>query len=259
MCGVAKTEYPFDPGTHLMLGVIGVSFTVENAVKGAYENTVGRLTERISHRTEEDEFAARTARAYGTFMHTVPWYEFPFATTLGALWRQTPPRGAAPLRKWERRLALSAEYGGKAAYGWIIRRATGAVYAPEDQQIHAWIDHAPDAVFADGRVRRVRVMGPRAHVVLLPRYEAFTTVVTALVRQGVRFVDIAGNDTIVVTAIVPRDWTYRLTDGTVAFEAALLTNPAAKRIVVTAPVQALHVILPGLERHGATIEHLHDY
>ena len=73
--------YPFSTGNHLMLGIIGSSFSIEYALKGLYENTVGRATEWIAgHDTPEDAFARRTAAEYGTFMHTVPWYEFPFAS-----------------------------------------------------------------------------------------------------------------------------------------------------------------------------------
>src|SRR5262249_20145173 len=89
-CRATRYEYAFDPGVHLMLGVIGVSFSAEQAVKGAYETTLGRLAESLGgHRTEEDAFARRTTAEYGHFMHTVPGYEFSFATKLRSLCRAT--------------------------------------------------------------------------------------------------------------------------------------------------------------------------
>lgn len=56
------------------------SFTVEYALKGAYENTVGRLTEWIGGHapTGEDRYAARVAHDYGAFVQDRPFYEFPF-------------------------------------------------------------------------------------------------------------------------------------------------------------------------------------
>lgn len=260
MCRITKGAYPFDAGTHLMLGVIGISFSVENAVKGVYENTIGRVTEWIaSHDTEEDAFAYRTAREYGKFMHTVPWYEFPFGSTLAGLWRDTSLWGPHVIRKWERKLVLSAEYGVKGAYGWIIWRSTGAVYGSADLEIHAWIDNAPEAIFADSRVRKVKEVSPGSYIALIPRYEAFTEIVTGLAGQGVRFLDIAGNDEILLTAIAPRAWEYGLKDGALVFGEGILTNPAAKRIAVKAPVRSLHAILANLESRGAKIEHLYDY
>ena len=260
VCRATKGVYRYDTGVHLMLGVIGTSFSAENAVRGAYERTVGRFTELIAgYHTEEDAFARRTAGEYGAFMHTAPWYEFPFASALTALWRETPLLGKGLVRKWERRLALTAEYGIKAVYGWMIARSTGAVYAAEELVIHAWVEDAPDRIFDDDRVRRVRIVGPGSYLVRLPRYEPFTEVVALLVKQGVRFRDFAGNETIVLTAIAPRAWDYRFPSGEVVLSATILTNPAAKRIAVKAPVASLHVILAGLERSGVILEHLYDY
>ena len=260
VCRATRRVYPFDAGVHLMLGVIGLSFSMENAVKGGYENTVGVVTEGIAfYHTDEDVFARTTAHEYAEFMHTTPWYEFPFAGKLTALWRETPLWGPDVVRKWERRFALSAEYAVKAAYGSIIRWSTGAVYKPEDLVIHAWIDDAPERIFADDRVRKVKAVGPRSYIVTLPRHGAFTRVVTALAKQGVRFRDFAGNDEILLTAIAPRGWDYSLATGRLLFSEAILTNPAGMRIAVRAPVRSLHAILAELPGRGVTIEHLYDY
>lgn len=260
VCRVTKSAYPFDPGVHLMLGVIGVSFSAENVMRGTYERTVGRLSEWVGgHRTEEDAFAQRTAREYGKFMRTVPWYEFPFQRRLAALWRETPLWGANPVRKWERRFALTAEYGTKAVYAWLIRAGTGTVYAPEDSTIHLRVAHMPASAFADSRIAKVKAAGPDAWIIRIPRYEAFTEIVVALARQGVRFRDIAGNDEILVTAIAPRTWRYTLPQGRLLFSERIMTDRSVKRVAVYAPVESLHTILAGLEAGGARIEHLHDY
>lgn len=260
MCEATRGVHPVDPGVHLMLGVIGVSFTAENTVKAVWENTAGRLTEWLgSHRTEEDAFAQRTATEYGRFMHTVPWYEFPFASRLAALWRETALWGPAPARKWERKLALSAEYGVKAVYGWLIRTGTGAVYDAEAERVYVWIEQAPATVFADPRVRRVKDVAPGSSVVTLPRYEAFTDVVRALARQGVRFRDVAGNDVIALSAIARRGTSPPPDAGTLLFSAPILTDPAATRLVVRTPVASLHAAPAALERAGARLEHVYDY
>ena len=187
-----------------MLGIIGASFTAENIMKGLYEGSIGRVTEWLATRdTPEDAYAVRTAQEYGTFMHTTPWYEFPFGAKLAGLWSQTPAWGPHILRKWERRFFLTAEYGSKAVYGWLIGAATGAAYAPEDLRIHAWIEDA-----AARRVRRrpCPIDSPRrpdrAH-----RHDAALRGVhpdgARAARAGVRFLNIAGNDEILVTAIGP--------------------------------------------------------
>ena len=102
-----------------MIYTIGISFSVEYAIKGTYENTLGRLTEWLRGRTPtaEDRFAHQVAQDYARFLYRLPWYQYPFFDRLKEFWAQTPASGAAPVRKWERRGALSLEYGVKAGYG----------------------------------------------------------------------------------------------------------------------------------------------
>jgi hypothetical protein len=260
VCRITRREYKFEGGYHLMLGVIGASFTVENVGKGLYEKTIGRVTEWIATRdTPEDAFAVRTAQEYGTFMHTVPWYEFPFGAKLAALWKGTPAWGPHVLRKWERRFFLTAEYGSKAIYGWVIGRATGAAYAPEDLQIQAWVEGVPPTGVSDTRVQSVLQVGDAGQIIRLPRYEAFTQAVMALHAQGVRFVNIAGNDEILLTAIAPAGRTPDVSPAQIASVSTLPTDRSRMRLALRVPVRSLHDVLTRLVSGGITIEHLYDY
>jgi hypothetical protein len=260
VCRATRGRYPFDAGVHLMLGVIGVSFSAENALKGVYEATVGRATELVAgFESDEDRFAAATARQYGGFMHTVPWYRFPFGARLRALWRETGWWGPQPVRKWERKLALTAEYGVKAVYAALIRLSTGAVYGADDLHVEARVEAAPEALRADARVRPVQQIAPGAWIVRLPRYEPFTGVAAALVARGVRFVEIAGNDEILLTALVPRGWRHSADAGRLVLVEPVLTDPATARLAVAVSVPALHAVLPLLAAQGARLEHLYDY
>jgi hypothetical protein len=259
VCGETKGVYPFSAGTHLMLGVIGSSFSIEYALKGLYENTVGRATDWIAgHDTPEDAFAHATAVEYGAFMHTVPWYEFPFRAKLAGLW-QTPLRGPHAVRKWERKLALSAEYGVKAVYSWLIGRGSKATYGDEDLRIYAWIENAGDEVFSDGEVGKVKEIRPRSFVVTMPRYEAFTTRSLMLIAQGVRFVDVAGNDEMLVTAIAPSSLSAEKIGTGLIFNEPLRTDRTRTWIAMKVPVRSLHVVVARLQSRGARIEHLYDY
>lgn len=241
-CDATTGRYPFSGGNHLMLAVIGSSFSIEYALKGLYENTAGRLSDTLSgHSTPEDALAHATAVQYGAFMHTVPWYDFPFGARLSQLWRGTPMRGPQMLRKWERRFALTAEYGVKAVYGWLIGLGTHAAYDAVQPTLQAHIQRS------DGT----------SAAVTLPRYEAFTAAAVGLLHDGARFRDIAGNDEILLTAIVPA-----------GFEAGglhailterLLTDPTRVRVAVRTQVSQLHEVVASLEKSGGRIEHLYDY
>jgi hypothetical protein len=259
-CRATKRVYAFDAGTHLMLALTGLGFSVDNTIKGAYENTVGVVTEGIGfYHTEEDVFARRTARQYAEFLHTVPWYDFPFEGRLEALWRETPLWGLDVIRKWERRFSLSAEYSVKATYAGIVRLGTHTVQPPPDPVIHAWIDEAPDRIFDDDRIRKIKAVGTRSYIVTIPRHEAFTPIVVGLVKQGVRLRELAGNDEILLTAMAPSALDVRLGTGEVLLQEPLLTNPGATRIAVKVPVASLRAALTDLTTGGATVERIYDY
>ena len=259
-CAVTKRTYPFETSYHVMLGIIGTSFTVENTLKAVYENTVGRATEWISSTdTPEDAFARRVAREYGTFMHTVPWYEFPFGARLTDLWRETPLRGPNTLRKIERRLALSAEYGVKAAYGWLIGYASGTAYDAEAMRIYARIANATPEVFADARVKQVKRLGAGEYIVTMPRYEEFTKAALAMNVLGVQFVDVAGNDEILITVLARRGMSTEVPHARLIASTAILTDPTMQRLAYSVPVSSLREIAAHLGRERALIEHLYDY
>ena len=82
--GRVRDDYPFNSGYHVMIGVIGVSYTAEVVVKGLYEGSVGRWFEGAARVPEEDVYAAITAD-YGAFTHHTPWYAFPFGVEKGRL------------------------------------------------------------------------------------------------------------------------------------------------------------------------------
>jgi hypothetical protein len=259
-CAVTRSRYPFEGSYHVMLGVIGASFTVENAIKGVYENTVGRLSAWFGRDTPEDAFAAKTAAEYGAFMHTVPWYEFPFGARIRRLWSDVPLWGPRPIRKLERRAVLTVEYAVKGAYGWLIGLASRRAYGAEDVKIHALVDGATEAIFQDKRVEKVRRTGDGAYFIRVPRYEAFTETTLALIDTGVRFVDVAGNNDMLVTVLVPASFDESRVPGVaVVARLPILTDSQRHRLALSVPVTRLHEIVRALRAGGATIEHLYDY
>jgi len=255
-------QYPFNADYHFTLAVIGSSFTLENLLKGLYENTIGRLTEWLSSNalTAEDAYARQVAKEYGDFIHTIPWYEFLFHAKFQGLWSTTPFWGPHVIRKWERKFALSLEYGGKALYGRLIRQGTQATYVPEKLAIQAWVEGLSDEVLqGQPDLRLVKSLNTLAAIVAIPRYQAFTVVVPQLAQHGVRFVEIAGNDDILMTVLAPKNWAYDLPAGQCLFAMPILTQPAWQRLAVHVPVPALHLALNGLAGRHLTLEHLYDY
>lgn len=262
VCGLTRDEYAFNGRYHTILAVIGVSFTVENVIKGVYENSVGRLTEWLGggETTEEDAYAAQIATAYGDFIHTIPWFEFPFVEALNGLWTETSLWGPHFIRKWERKFALSLEFGGKALYGRLIKGGNEASFEPVDVEMYLWLVGLSDEVLQqEPEMQLVSRLDAESAVVIVPRYEAFTQMAPRLVEQGVRFVEIAGNDEIMLTVLAPTTWANDLPAGTLLFEMPVLSQPERQRIAVRVPVRELHLLLAGLDEVGLQLEHIYDY
>jgi hypothetical protein len=259
---IVRGRYPFNMGDHLMLVVIGSSFSVEYLLKGIYERTVGRATEWISgnQAVEEDTYAYRVAREYADFVHIRPFYEFSFSRSLSRLWKSTSLWGPHPIRKWERKAWLSLDYGIEAIYCGLIEKSSHAVYGEESAETYVWIDNAADSAFAENpRIRKVKQIGPQAFIAVIPRYQEFTDTAERLARQGVRFVQIAGNGQVLLTVIVPRDMNATPPATELLFSSQMLTEPTSKRMALRTPVSSLHAVLKDLRERGLAIEHVYDY
>ena len=258
--GITKQHYPFNAGNHLMLSVIGTSFTAEYLVKGMYENTIGRLTELLSsnEQTEEDKYAALVAQEYGNFIPTTPWYEFPYGKKFVGVWK-TSLWGDHILRKWERKIFLSLEYGVKTIYALVIKGVTRTIYGVADTEVYAIAEKITEGVFDNSRVRKIEDLGAGSYLITVPHYQGFTDVVPELARQGVQFISFAGNNEILLTAIAPREFTYNFNDGILLFEQKLMITQESKRIAVQVPVKSLTNILNSLWAKNVKVEHLFDY
>ena len=262
VCSEIQGRYPFNSGYHLTLAVIGGSFTFENLLRGAYENTVGRLSELLSSNelSAEDAYARKVAKEYGNFIHTIPWYEFPYAERLDGLRKETDQQDANPIRAMERRFVLTLEYRGKASYAKLIKQGTQSTYAPEKLEVYAWVQGISEAALkAEPDVKQISDLGKDGVLISIPRYEAFTQTVPRLVAQGVIFKEIAGNDELLVTAFAPSEQALTVTNGTLLFSMPVVIDPTVQRIMVKVAVPSLHLLLQELEEKQIKVEHLYDY
>lgn len=255
-------RYDFNAGTHLMIYVIGVSHTVEYVVKGIYENTIGRLSELFAPipPTPEDMFARKYAYDYGQWLNTVPWYDFAFAGRLSEFWNTVPFAGPGPVRKVERRFAISAELGVKAGYGWLIRGGSETVYAPAQLEIYALMRGVPiDTAPIDRRIALVESFRDGSQLVKLPRYQPFTEIVQKLGATNASFLEIGGNSNILISLTVPENWAPPEDMPPVLFETRNLAGAGGKRVGLSVPVSLLLDVVRKLGPSGAQLEHVYDY
>jgi hypothetical protein len=253
-----RQHYPANAGYHVMIGVIATSTTAEYAIRWGYENTVGRISwATASGLTPEDRYGAAAARDYVVFIRKQPWYQFDFGKRLAGLWTEVPATGPDMIRKWERRFALTTEYAVKGVYGKLIALATGAAYDPALPTTEVVAENVPDDL-PDG-VTVLRRLGDGRALLELPRYEAFKDAAGALAAGGVRLVDIAGNDSVIlVTVQVPRARGLDAS-GRVLFEQPIITATDRKRVGLVLPVSSLSGFLQTAASQGITVEHIYDY
>jgi hypothetical protein len=209
---------------------------------------------------EEDRYAYTVAREYAAFVHVRPFYEFHFARRVGGLWRETALWGAYPLRKWERKLFLTADYTSEALYCWLIEKLTHSTYGYEPVETYAWIDNGSETFLEQlPRVKQISKIGPGEFIIGIPRYQEFTTVALALAQKGVHFVEIAGNSHIAISVLAPPSWHYDDSDAHQLFSTPVLTTPELKRDVLVCEVASLHAVLDALQASQVRVEHIYDY
>lgn len=258
-----RGNYPFNTGYHVMILVISTSSTVEFGLKAAYETLIGRLTDTPDGEslTEEDQFNAKFARDYVTFLDTAPWYEFDFKSRLVKLWTETSLVGSHPLRKWERKYILTTELAVKTVYGWLIKLGTRTAYDRPQLTTAVVVDHLPYGI--QDRLPDLKILKTipnQGTLILLPRYAPFTTNACELAIEGVHFKEIAGNSSaILLTVLAPEGWKEDSESVRVLFTQPLPTKPKTCRVAFATPVGSLQDVLLQLSEDKIPIEHIYDF
>lgn len=244
----------------VMLHVIGLSFAAEMGIKGLYEKTIGRLTALIRGRapTPEDAFAQVVADDYAAFLRQVPWYEYAFVGKLRQFWEETPLVGGNIVRKVERRIALSLEWGSKALYAKAI--GLGAAAAPAPLRIRS-IVRGLDAsdLAADARITQVGTTSTGDAIIETDRYRTLTEILAGLATRGRSFVEIAGNRNILVTVLAPPDTAVPAELAHVLFEVPSGMRPAWRRLALDVRIDRLAELMRALRTTSIELEHVYDY
>jgi hypothetical protein len=258
---LTESLYPENAGYQMMLWVIGVSTTAEFIAKGAYENTIGRLTRwTASEDTPEDLIIQEAHRAYGELIYYEPWYVFPFADYAGRMWTDTPFFGRNFIRKVERKLMATAEFGFKAVYAKLIGFGAQTAYEASDGLVtmHVVADAAGLRAI-DSRISILRDFGDGDLIVTVPRWGGFTEIMPRLAAAGVQFVEISGNDEIVITIVESQDSDASPANARLLFNSIVISPPGSKRSVYVVRIEQLNEALNSLERDDIRLEHVFDF
>jgi len=251
LCDLSKVAgdhggFPWE--TKQMVYVIGVSFSAELLAKAAYEETLGRVATwvRGSDHAPLDALSAEQAKAYATFLQQTPWYKWDFAGDAVAL---DAAATNAP-RDRERAFALGAEYAAKAAYAQVIAAAVENVGA-DALTLRMIVDDALPTPMPEGvTLIAQRDAGSELETI---RYRALTGVMIALAEADVNFIEIAGNDDIMLTVLSDSD-TMDNAQSTMRRQ-----GYGDYRHLIGVKVIDLADTLRSYAQAGVTVEHIHDY
>jgi hypothetical protein len=249
LCALSTTSgdhggFPWE--TKQMVYTIGVSFTAELLLKAAYEETVGRVATAIRgpDHTVLDDLSASQAADYATFLQQVPWYRWDFTRDAAALNAAATPA----FRDRERAFALGVEYGVKASYARVIAAAVASTGFDQLTLRAIVTGLTPDQL---AQYEGVKIIGQRPQGIEIeaPRYRALTNLAVAMAAQGANFVEIAGNDDIMFTAISDAP-----TMPGAIHSFARQGNPGYRHLVLV----KVSTLADALRATGG-VEHIHDY
>ena len=254
---IADAHGGADTSTKLTIATIGVSFTLEMALKAAYEESVGRLAAwwRGPQKSPQDIVARDMAVEYAAFLRQVPWYKFPFQSSVEALWA-APVEGT--VRGWERRLALGLEWKAKTAYAKAI---ANAVDVSGHAKLTIFTVVSGVSTEALRKIEDVSIVANLSDSILIetPRYDRYTHILAELAMAGGEIEDIAGNDDIMVSFTVPAGESSELPEqGEVIsrFERAGFDN---ERVLISVKVHNLADLLRKWPIADPGVEHVFDY
>ncbi len=243
--------------TRSTIHTIGVSFTLEMAMKAIYEESLGRLFAELrgAQKSPQDIYSATMAADYAQFLQQVPWYQYDFDSAVNALWQQPL---SSLVRGWERRLALGGEWKAKAAYARVIASAVAAT-GQAQLRIRSVVKGLPSyqlTALAD-----IDIVRDESGLVVIetPRYRKFTRIVQKVSDAGGQIVEIAGNDDIMVSIIEP----FGLVSETL-YTGELISRITrdgyqSNRLLVGLKVSQLPDLLADLDSSTRTLEHIYDY
>lgn len=254
LCGLTAKADELGPAgfnSKATIYTIGASFTLEMLFKAAYEETLGRLF-TLAAPSPQDAVEADMAQDYASFLQQVPWYKYDFPAWSEQLWDATP----VTTRGWERRIALGLEWGAKAQYAKLIAQAAAGLGADQLTMQVALQNISADQLSALPDVKILSDAGPI--IAEMPRYRVFTNAAKRIADQGGQFLEIAGNDDILISYLGATPPALPATASIIS-DTARVGFADQSRYLIALKVPELTKILTTLANQPGSLEHIYDY
>ncbi|MFQ6005911.1 MAG: hypothetical protein ACE5OQ_10445, partial [Woeseia sp.] len=150
--------------------------------------------------------------------------------------------------------------GFKALYAKAIGFGAQTAYEASDGLVTMHIvSDAEQLPRIDSRIHLLRDFGEGDLVVTVPRWGGFTEIVPKLAAAGVEFVEINGNDEIVLTTVEANDSTLAPANTRLLFNSMVISPEGMKRSVYVVQIENLQSALNSLEDYNLQLEHVFDF
>ena len=163
------------------------------------------------------------------------------------------------IRKYERKLFFTVEYGFKILYAKLIGFGAKTAYAQSEGLIYLTADFEKSDDFSGIGSADVVAAYEDSYLLSVPRWGEFTKTIPQLVAAGFDFRDISGNDRISVSVISNSESSFKTNYADLLFSSKLVSNPDLTRLVMLVPVKNLHEFVVEVRGKGYKLEHIYDY
>jgi hypothetical protein len=168
-------------------------------------------------------------------------------------------------RKWERRFALSAEYGIKSVYAALIGLGTKSAYSADEMLremvVAGWNDSIARSSGPLSRIKVVKRLDRGYTLLSVPRYNPFRDALVALsdYSSTVRIAELSGADIVTLSGTAPLGWQAPPRTAVIlAHEVPV--DSARNRVLMQTSARDLLDVLHELRSEGRfQVEHIYDY
>ena len=155
---------------------------------------------------------------------------------------------------------FTGEFGFKAMYAKLIGFGATTAYEASDGLVTMHIVANKRSLELIGsEITILKDFGDGDLIVTVPRWGGFTEVMPKLAEAGVQFIEISGNDEVVVTTVESENLIAGPDKARHLFNSMVISPRNKKRSVYLVRVEDLDDTLLSLHRHSIQLEHVFDF
>jgi hypothetical protein len=167
--------------------------------------------------------------------------------------------GDDPVRTSERRWAFGLAWAIEQASAYLVEPEPTASADPASPETYVWVKGPiGEAVRGEADALLERDLGTEGTIFVTRGGKTFTDMIPRLIDKGVSFVEIGGNDEIMMT-VLSADAVTAPNGSRVLFEHTLPTDPTDRRTGLIVAVGKLDTVVPALLNGGVRLERVYDY